>query len=72
MPYATIFLATLSEIGTFSVNLQHKINIDQVNYIDFNMNTLDMAYNVHRPKKKPKKDKALKGNKRAKEDLFYT
>lgn len=56
----------------FQEVLETAVNFKQVNYIDFNMNTLDMAYNVHRPKKKPKKDKALKGNKRAKEDLFYT
>ena len=53
--------------------LEEAVNFSQVNNIDFNMKTLDMAYNP-RPKKKKskgKRDKNLEGQQRVKEEQFY-
>lgn len=53
--------------------LEEAVNYSQVNNIDFNMKTLDMAYNP-RPKKKKNKSKIDKneiGVKRVKEDQLY-
>ena len=53
--------------------LEEAVNFSQVNNIDFNMKTLDMAYNP-RPKKKNskgKRDKNMEGQQRVKEEQFY-
>ena len=53
--------------------LEEAVNFSQVNNIDFNIKTLDMAYNP-RPKKKTgkgKRDKNLEGQQRVKESEFY-
>lgn len=47
--------------------LEDAVNYTQVNNIDFNMRTLDMAYNTHKGKNKTK-NQSLK---RVKEDQFY-
>ena len=52
--------------------LEEAVNFSQVNNVDFNMKTLDMAYNTHIKKKvKNKRDKNTEGLSRVKEDVFY-
>ena len=53
--------------------LEEAVNFSQVNNIDFNMRTLDMAYNPRKKKKnhKGKRDKNMEGLQRVKEEQIY-
>ena len=52
--------------------VQKAVNYNQVNNIDFNVKSLDMAYNVHKPQPKPKKKKVVSdAQPRAKSSEFY-